>query len=129
MKLLVGAAVAALFMATPAMAQTNGSAQSACAALPAPLGDMPDGATATRQQLDAFTTRFNAWAEETNGVLACRRAEAEAARARADALTVEFNTANTGLRTAITAWTAEVEEFNARAPEQRRRDPRAARGQ
>jgi hypothetical protein len=47
-------------------------------------------------------------------VLSCKRARAEEARARADALTNEFNTENSALRTAVTAWTTEVEEFNAR---------------
>jgi hypothetical protein len=74
--------------------------------------------------VEAFTQRFNAWAEATNQVLACKRARAEAARAQADALANEFNTENGALRDAIAAWTAEVEEFNARNP-RRERDPRS----
>jgi len=118
MKLLVGVAVAALLIASPAMAQTDTApaAPATCGTIgPAPT-DQPDGATATRQQVEAFTTRFNTWAEATNAVLSCKRQRAEAARAQADAMAAEFNTENNGLRTAIAAWQTEVDEFNARAP-------------
>lgn len=124
MKVLLGAAVAALLMASPAMAQTD--AAPACGAVTPAPADQPDGATASREQLEAYTQRFNAWAEATNQALACKRSRAEEARARADALTSEFNTENTALRTAIEAWTAEVNEFNARAPARNRgRDQRS----
>jgi hypothetical protein len=91
-------------------------------------GDQPDGATASREVVEAYTQRFNAWAEASNAVLACKRSQAEQARARADALVSEFNTENASVRDAIAAWTVEVTEFNAR-PQRQRRDPRAARGQ
>jgi hypothetical protein len=129
MKLLLGVAVAALLIASPAMAQTDAApAAASCAAVAPAPGDQPDGATADRAAVEAYTERFNAWAEATGQVLACKRARAEEARARADALTTEFNTENTALRTAIDSWTAEVTEFNAR-PQRQRRDPRAARTQ
>jgi hypothetical protein len=113
MRLLLGAAVAALLIASPAMAQT-GAAPATCGAVtPAPT-DMPDGATASRPDVEAFTERFNAWAEANNQVLACKRTRAEQARAQADAYTNEFNTENATLRQTIATWTAEVEEFNAR---------------
>jgi hypothetical protein len=117
MKLLLGAAVAALLFASPAMAQTDPAAAPAtCGAIAAAPSDQPDGATATREQIEAFTTRFNTWAEATNAVLSCKRTRAEAARAQADAMASEFNTDNNGLRTAIASWQTEVDEFNARAP-------------
>jgi hypothetical protein len=125
MKLMFGAAIVALLMATPAMAQTD---TAACMAVTPALTDLPDGATANRQAMDAATQRFNAWAEANNQALACKRDRAEAARAQADALTNEFNTENNALRAAIAAWQTEVDEFNAR-PQRRERDPRAARGQ
>lgn len=121
MRLVLGAAVAALLMATPAMAQNDTAAAPAasCGAVaPAPTG-MPDGATASRNVVETYTTNFNAWAEATNQVLACKRARAEAARAQADALTAEFNTENGSLRDTIASWTTEVEEFNARNPRRR----------
>ena len=120
MKLLRGAAVAAILIASPAMAQTDATpAAASCGAVTPAPSDAPDGATADRAVIDAHTTRFNAWATATNQVLSCKRLQAEEARARADALTNEFNTENAALRAAVTAWTAEVEEFNARAPARR----------
>jgi hypothetical protein len=128
MKLLLGAAVAALLLASPAMAQTDAAPAASCGALEAMPPDQPDGATASREAVEAYTQRFNAWAEASNAVLACKRTQAEQARARADALATEFNTENSSVRDAITAWTAEVTEFNAR-PQRQRRDSRTARGQ
>lgn len=129
MKLLLSAAaVAALLIASPALAQTDAApAAASCGAVAPAPDDRPDGATADRAAIEAYTERFNAWGEATNQALACKRARAEAARAQADALTNEFNTENAAVRTAIEAWTAEVAEFNARAPARRARDPRAAR--
>lgn len=123
MRLVLGAAVAALLMVTPAMAQNDTAAVPAAScgvASAAPTG-MPDGATASRNTVEGYTTNFNAWAEATNQVLACKRARAEAARAEADRLTAEFNTENAALRETIASWTVEVEEFNARNPPRRGR--------
>ena len=128
MKLLLGAAVAALLVASPAAAQTDAApAATSCGSVtPGPPANQPDGATADRAAVEAYTVQFNTWAEANNQVLSCKRARAEEARARADALTSEFNTENTALRTAITAWTTEVEEFNARPAARRpQRDPRS----
>lgn len=121
MRLVLGVAIAALLIAPPAMAQTE---TASCGALQAAPADPPDGATANRAAMEAYTERFNAWAEANNQVLQCKRARAEEARARADALTNEFNTENMAMRTAIEAWTAEVTEFNARTP-RRERDSRS----
>ena len=127
MKLLLSAAaVAALLAASPAMAQTDAAPAAASCGTVAPApGNQPDGATADRAVVEAYTTQFNAWVEATNQVLSCKRARAEEALARANALTGEFNTENTALRGAIDVWTAEVAEFNARAPARRQRDPRS----
>ena len=127
MRLLLGAAVAALLIASPAMAQTDAApaAGASCGTVAPAPANAPDGATAERDVVEAYTTQFNAWAEATNTVLSCKRARAEAARAAADALTSEFNAENTTLRSAIDAWTAEVTEFNARAPARRGRDNRS----
>ncbi|HJS80878.1 MAG TPA: hypothetical protein VJ748_09660 [Vitreimonas sp.] len=124
MKLLLGAAVAALLMASPAMAQTD-AAPASCGMVAAAPTDQPDGATASREAVEAYTQRFNAWAESTSQVLACKRARAEAARAAADQLATEFNTENASLRSTVEAWTAEVNEFNARAPARNRRSGRS----
>jgi hypothetical protein len=124
MKLLLGAAVAALLIASPAMAQTDPAPTAAptqCGTVEAAPTGAPDGATATREQVEAFTTRFNAWGEATRVALECKRTRAEAARAQADAWTLEFNNENGAARTAIAAWQAEVDEFNARAPARQNR--------
>ena len=117
MKLLLGAAVAALLVASPAAAQTDAApAAASCGTIgPAP-GGQPDGATVDRAVIEAYTLEFNTWATAANQVLACKRARAEEARVRAEALTGEFNTENAGVRSAIATWTVEVEEFNARTP-------------
>ena len=127
MKLLLGAAVAALLVASPAAAQTDAApAAASCGSVtPGPPANQPDGAIADRAAVEAYTAQFNAWAEANNLVLSCKRSRAEEARARADALAGEFNTENSTLRAAIEVWTAEVAEFNARAPARRpQRDPR-----
>lgn len=129
MRLLLGAAVAALLIASPAMAQPETTqAPASCGTVSPAPSELPDGASASREAMAAATERFNAWAQATNEVLACKRARAEQARAQADAMTNEFNTENSALRTAVEAWQVEVDEFNAR-PQRRERDPRAARGQ
>jgi hypothetical protein len=127
MKFLLGAAaIGALLIASPAIAQTEAApAAASCGTIAPAPGDRPDGATAERPALEAYTTRFNTWVEATNAVLACKRSRAEVARATADTLTSEFNTENTTVRDSIAAWTAEVEEFNARAPASNRRDTRS----
>jgi hypothetical protein len=130
MRLMLGAAAAALLFATPVLAQTDTTtaAPASCGAVTPQPADMPDGASASRSAVEAFTTRFNAWAEANNQALACKRARAEAARAQADAYTAEFNTENAALRASIAAWQAEVNEFNARNVAQERRpagDPRS----
>jgi hypothetical protein len=126
MRVLLGAAVAALLLASPAAAQTDAApAAASCGSVAPAPASQPDGATADRAVVEAYTTQFNAWVEATNLVLSCKRTRAEEALARANALTGEFNTENTTLRSAIDTWTAEVAEFNARAPARRQRDPRS----
>jgi hypothetical protein len=126
MKVLLGAAaVAALLIATPAMAQDTPAAAAACGNVEPAPDNMPDGASANRSAVEAYTQRFNAWAEATNQVLACKRAQAEAARAEADRLTTEFNAQNSTIRGSVAAWTAEVEEFNARGVSEGGRDRRS----
>lgn len=113
MRLLLGAAVAAFLIASPAMAQTDAPPAQCGTFTPAPT-EMPDGATATRDQVEAFTQSFNAWGESSIQVLTCKRARAEAARAAADQLMSDYNNEARMQRESIAAWQAEVEEFNAR---------------
>jgi hypothetical protein len=124
MKFLQGAAVAALLIATPAMAQTEAASDSCGTVAPAPA-NVPDGATASAADVEAYRVAFEAWFNATNPVLTCKRTQAEEAAARSAAMTSAFNAENTTVNAAITAWRTEAEEFNARAPARPRRDPRS----
>ena len=117
MKLVLGAAIAALLIATPAMAQTDPAATAAanatsCGAIEPPP-TLPDAATANREAMDAGNTAFNTWGQANQVVLQCRRAEVEALQARYQALRAEYNAGAEQLRNVNTAWQAEVAEFNA----------------
>jgi len=125
MKVLLGVAAAALLMGAPAMAQTDaGAANTSCAAV-APPPTLPDGATATYEQMEAANTAYSAWFESNRAALECRRVEVEAVEARRQALLTAYNGGVDQLNATKTSWEAEVEEFNARAPQQQRRDPRS----
>lgn len=118
MKILLGAAVAAVLLATPAMAQTDpapGAAPNttACGAL-TPPPTLPDGATADREAMEAANNAYRTWGEAYRTVLQCRRAEVESLQARYQALRAEYNTGAELLNSTNTAWEADVAEFNAR---------------
>jgi hypothetical protein len=118
MKLWLGAAFAALLMATPASAQTE-AGSAACAAI-APPPALPDGATATGEQMQAANEAYNAWFEGNRTALECMRPHAEAAQALVNAFNQGINQANS----TQTSWQAEVAEFNARAPQPQRQRSR-----
>lgn len=125
MKLLIGAAAAALLFAGSAMAQTATPtpplAPSTCGAAPtAPT--LPDGAHATSAQMDAGNAAYDTWAHAMQANVQCRRAEAEALRAQADARTTEYNGFAGTLNSTVASWQAEVAEYNARGPQQPRRE-------
>lgn len=124
MRVIVGAALAAVLLAAPAMAQETpapapAAPQSQCGAIPPAPGDLPDGANATRRAMETANERVSAWVASANAILQCRRAEAEAARAAADALGGEYNTMNGSVRAVITGWEAEAAEYNARGQQRR----------
>ncbi|QGZ95615.1 hypothetical protein [Terricaulis silvestris] len=128
MKLFMGVAVAAMLIATPVLAQTAGETTatsptpippSTCGALlPAPT--LPDGATASRSDMDTANTTYTAWAEAYRQVIVCRHAEAQALRTQTDARVLEHNAAVEALNTATTTWEADVAEYNARPANRRR---------
>jgi len=101
--------VAAQTTTTPAPAPA--AAASNCPAVPA-LPPMPDGAHATRAQMDAYNAIYNQWSAAAGAAKDCRRAAAEPLRARGSALVQEFNTANTRVEAINTYWTAWVDELN-----------------
>lgn len=128
MKVLLGAAVMALLVASPAVAQTDADAPSTQCGAIAPPPTLPDGATAEYAAMEAGNAAFRAWAESNRSVLECRRQEVEAAQARYQALRNEFNAGADQLNATNASWEAEVAEFNERNPQpaqQRRRDPRS----
>lgn len=118
MRVLLAGAIMALLIASPAAAQdgtTPAAAPppSACGELPA-RPTLPDGATASRQQIEAANTTYIAWSTAFHANLQCRRAESEAARATWQARVSEYNAGAGLINEANTAWEAEVAEFNAR---------------
>lgn len=121
MRILMGAATAALLMAAPAAAQTgtpataapSATVQSACGAV-APPPTLLDGATATREQMTAANEAYTAWFTANRDALNCLRTEVEEAQARWQALRESYNAGADMLNTTNTAWQAEVEEFNGR---------------
>lgn len=121
MRLVVGAALAALLFAAPAAAQTETPAPapaqaqaSSCAALLPTPSNLPDGAAANRQQMTRANEQVVAWASAMHPILDCRRQEAAAAQARAQALTQQYNADANAFSASVTAWQAETEEFNTR---------------
>jgi len=105
MKVLIGAAVAALVMAaSPAFAQTT---TPNCTGFdPAPT--LPDGASANRAAIEAANAQVQAWSE-------ARRQKLLACQADVNAMSQAFNAAEQERRTLQSAWEAEVQEFNARS--------------
>jgi hypothetical protein len=122
MKTLALALLGVALLATPALAQTEGTAPAAtpAAAVTSRCGDVPasptvpDGATSNRRTMNAASEAFNAWGPQAQAIQTCRRAEAEEARQRADALAAQFNANNSELRRVSDLMVAEMAEFNAR---------------
>jgi hypothetical protein len=123
-----GAFAFAVMVAGSALAQTTPAAPAAqaaasrCEAVAAagPQG-LPDGATADADAMNAGNAAFTAWATAERATLECRRAEIADLRATLDARATEFNAAAERLNSAIPAWQAEVDEYNARTPRRPRR--------
>jgi hypothetical protein len=123
MKFLLGA-LAALIIATPAMAQTEpaapaDAAATACGATQAPP-TLPDGATADNDAMHAANAAYESWAEANRAVLQCRRIEVEGLNARVAALRAEYNAGVDRMNATIAAWEADVTEYNERNQERRR---------
>ncbi len=127
MKLVIGAAVAALALAAlPALAQTPAAVPpSRCAAIPA-APTLPDGARARNlAAMQAGNAAYEAWGQAMTPVMTCRQAEAretraaaEAARAIAEARVAEFNRGVALQCDVVRAWRVEVTEYNRRQGEE-----------
>jgi hypothetical protein len=119
MKVLIGAAAAALLLTSPAFAQTTPSPT--CTGFEA-APTLPDGASASRSEIEAANAQVEAWNRaRTQEQTACR-AEIEAMRTQLDAMVAAFNAEGQERQALITAWTAEVQEFNDRGGAAGRRE-------
>lgn len=129
MKVLIGAAAAAVLLCGVATAQeaTPPPAAATVQVPPSHCGELPaapalaDGAGASADNMQVAMAAFTSWEAAYRGVLECRRAEAQEAQATSERRTAEFNGGVTSFNATIASWTAEVEEFNGR---QNRRGPR-----
>lgn len=119
MKFLIGVAAATLLMAAPALAQTPTDVPEVCTGFAA-APTFPDGATAEPDALAAADQQFQAWHNAGAAKLGQCRAEIEATRARLATMEAAHNQAVGVLNGGRDAWAAEVEEYNARAPRNRR---------
>jgi Skp family chaperone for outer membrane proteins len=124
MKVLIGAAVAALAFASTAAAQPAPQVSANCSGFSA-APTLPDGATATSRQMTSGNDLYQAWGNERVAKLQSCRADVEALRVQLNALEAAYNTANAELASVTGGWEAEVAEYNARggdpAPGERRR--------
>lgn len=119
MKVLLGATAALVLLASPALAQTQSSALPAqCNLTPAPT--IPDGATANNNQMRDARTALEAWRTTRQAELVACQTAVQALQAQAAAAVTAYNTAATETDATITRFAAENEEYNARAPTQRR---------
>lgn len=133
MRILAAGAVSALFLMGQAFAQTEIEAPTAPEMLPAAAVELPpncgafseapsvpDGASATRQQIDEANTAYTAWGNTTITTLNCIRDEVSALRAREQALVELYNGKKQDLDQTTAAMEAAVTAFNAR-PQRRGR--------
>lgn len=128
MKVLIGAAAMAVLLCGAAAAQETLGAPppnfqvpaTRCAALPAPP-TMPDGADANAEAMQTAIATFNTWDASYREILQCRRVEAQEAQATQQARTQEFNGAVQSYNTTVASVQAEVEEYNGRQNNRRRR--------
>ena len=129
MKVLIGAATMAVLLCGAAAAQENTlgapppnfqAPASRCAELPAAPA-MPDGAGANAEAMQTAMATFNTWDASYREVLACRRTEAQEAQAIQQVRTQEFNAAVQAYNANVASVQAEVEEYNGRQSNRRRR--------
>jgi hypothetical protein len=119
MKVLLGAAAAALLLASPAHSQAP-ELTSNCTGFP-PGPSMPDGATANHEQMTAAGEAVQTWRIDRDGKLAQCLADINALRAQLNALEGAYNAIATERNNLIAAWNQEVTEFNDRGGSSNRR--------
>lgn len=119
MKVLLGATAALVMMAAPALAQTTPPALPAqCNFTPAPT--IPDGATATNNQMRDARTALEAWRDTRRAELTACQGAVQALQAQANAAATAFNTAAPETDAVITRFAAQNEVYNNRSGTNRR---------
>lgn len=120
MKVLLGATAALVLMAAPALAQTTPALPAQCTFTAAP--EIPDGARATNQQMNAARTTLDAWRQTRETELAACNTAARALEAQAQAAAAAHNAARDATNAAITQFATETSEYTARSPTSGRRE-------
>lgn len=130
MRVWMGAAALAVMISGTAAAQTAAPAPaivvpaSRCEAFPPAPAPVPDGATATAEQMRVADAAMQAWDQATRAVMECRRAEVQeyaVVVATSNARVAEFNDGVRSHDAAAVAWTAEANEYNTLHPARGRR--------
>jgi hypothetical protein len=104
MRVLLGAVAAVGLMASPALAQTQGPAS--CQNFPA-APTVPDGATASRDEVQSGRDAIAAWDADIQARIAACRADIAA-------LNAAVNAQDTARVTTVNSMAAEIQEFVAR---------------
>ncbi|ANP44921.1 hypothetical protein ATE48_02765 [Candidatus Viadribacter manganicus] len=111
MKVLLGATAAFALLAAPAFAQTT-SAPTQCAFTAAP--SIPDGATASNNEMRDARAAFEAWRTTRTTELAACQAAAQALQTQAQTAVGAYNGGLTETNSTIERFAAENTEYNAR---------------
>lgn len=120
MKVVIGAAIAAMFLAGAAFAQTETAppqqpvaADSQCGVL-TPEPALPDGVSTNNRDFNAGDAAYQNWGNAARTVLECRRAEIAQIEARLRGLLAEHNAGAARLNGLTEAWLAQRTAYCAR---------------
>ena len=114
MKLMIGAAAAALLLAAPAMAQTAAPAIPASCTNFDAAPSLVDGANATRAQMTTTSQNVETWRAALEAKRTACQADITAMRAQLEAAVAAYNGSAQNATQTLTAWNTEVTEFNGR---------------
>ncbi|HYD89152.1 MAG TPA: hypothetical protein VEA80_16865 [Vitreimonas sp.] len=128
MKLMIGAAAAALLLATPAMAQTATPAIPASCANFDAAPTLVDGANATRAQMNTTSQSVETWRAAIETKRAACQTDIAALRAQLEAAVAAYNASAQSASQTLSAWNTEVTEFNGRGETADTRERRSALG-
>jgi hypothetical protein len=115
MKLMIGAAAAALLLATPAMAQTASPAIPASCSNFDAAPTLVDGASATRAQMNSTSESVEAWRAALEAKRTTCQADITALRTQLEAAVAAYNASAQSATQTLNTWNTEVTEFNGRS--------------